>query len=89
MLVRSAGKRDSAQVAYGTARSVATCDPRRSEFARRTVGSLQRNVDAVGPLSELDELGVPLHVDAVLMELGAHDSLVVVLPQREHERKRT
>ena len=34
------------------------------------------------------KLGIPLHLHGVIAQLRAHDPLVVVLAQRQHERKR-
>ena len=52
----------------------------------RAVGQLERCRDAVGLLLEAHQLGVPLHGQAELAQLVAHDAFVVVLAEDEDER---
>ena len=85
VLVRRPGELDPGQVAHRAVRAVASGDPLRLDFLDRAVRALELRGDALGRLCELDELGVPLHVDAPAAEGFSEQPLVVVLAEDQEK----
>ncbi len=81
VLVRRAFERDPAELAHAAASAIAPGQPGDPDLAFRTVRAVERRRHVIGVLREADQLGVPLHGEALVSKRLAQQTFVVVLPQ--------